>query len=58
MVEFGIWHIVHSLDSYMPIEVLDSHVLSLKFATASYLGLPLYSAKNLWIYLHFFVAAS
>jgi hypothetical protein len=58
MVEFGIWHIVHSLHSYMPIELLDSHVLSLKFSTASYLGLPLYSAKNLWISLHFFVAAS
>jgi hypothetical protein len=28
MVEFGIWHIVHSLDSYMPIELLDSHSLS------------------------------
>jgi len=33
-------------------------VLSLKFATASFLGLPLYSAHILWISLHFFVAAS
>jgi uncharacterized metal-binding protein len=30
MLEFGIWQVVHSLDSYMPIlnELLGSHVLS------------------------------
>jgi hypothetical protein len=33
-------------------------VLSLKFATASFLGLPSYSAQILFISLHFFVAAS
>ena len=33
-------------------------VLNLKFVTASFLGLPLYSAQILWISLHFFVVAS
>ena len=32
-------------------------VLSVKFATASFLGLPLYSPHILWISLHFFIAA-
>ena len=63
MVEFGLRHIVHSLDSYIPIFLKRSSrqscpVLSLKFATASFLGVPLYSAQILWISLHFFVAAS
>jgi len=49
MVEFGIWQIVHSLDSYVPIflkrAVRQSYpVWSLKFDTASFLGLPLYFA--------------
>jgi len=62
-VECGIWQTVHSLDSYMPIFLkrTASHscpVLSLKFATASFLGLPLYSAQILKISLHSFVAAS
>ena len=63
MVEFGIWHIVHSLGSYMPLFLKwagrqSCPVLSLKFATASFIGLPLCSSQFLWISLHFFVAAS
>jgi len=62
MLEFGIWQIVHSLDSYMPIFLTRAArqscpFLSLKFATTSFLGLSLYSAQILWISLHFFVAA-
>ena len=62
MVEFGVWHIVHSLDSYMPVFLMcaarqSCPVLSLKFATTCSV-LPLYSAQFLWISLHFFVAAS
>jgi hypothetical protein len=49
MVEFGIWHIVHSLDSYMPFFLKwaarrSCHVLSLKFATASFLGLGVWGS--------------
>jgi hypothetical protein len=63
MVEFGIWQIGHSLDSYVPIFLKwavrqSCPVWSLKFDTASFLGLPLYSANILWIPLQFFVAAS
>jgi len=33
-------------------------VVCLKFATASFLGLPLYSAHILWISVHYFVVTS
>jgi hypothetical protein len=51
VMEFGIWHIVHSLDSHMPVFLKwaarqSCPILSLKFATTSFLGLPLYSAQN------------
>ena len=63
VVESGIWQTVNSLDSYMPVFLKwaarqSCPVLSLKFATASFLGLPLYSAQILKISLYFFVAAS
>jgi hypothetical protein len=53
MLEFGIWQIVHSLDSYMPIFLKRAAkqsrpVLSLHFAPAPFLGLPsnVYRLKN------------
>jgi hypothetical protein len=57
------WQIVHSLDSWMPIFLKwaarqPCSVLSLKFATTSFLGLPLYSAHIWWISLHFLVVES
>ena len=63
LVHGGIWHIMYSLDSCMPIFLKwaarqSCPVLSLKFTAASFLGLPLYSAQILWISLHFFVVAS
>jgi len=62
MLQFGIWHIVPSLGSYMPVFLKQAArqscpVLSLKFVTASFLGLSLYSAQISWISLRFFVAA-
>ena len=63
MAEFDTWHIVHSLDSCMHIFLMQAArqlypVLSLKFATTSFLGLPLCAAQILWLSVHFFVAAS
>ena len=53
MLEFSIWQIVQSLDSYTPIFLKwtakqSSPVLSLKFATASFQGVPsnVYRLKN------------
>ena len=56
---FLMWDLI----SYMPILLKwatrqSCPVLSLKFTTTSFLGLPLYSAQILWIFLHYFVAAS
>jgi hypothetical protein len=58
VVELGICHIVHSLDSYMPIFLKRAArqscpVLSIKFATASFQGLPVYSVQILWVSLPF-----
>ena len=63
IMEFGIWHILRSLDSYMPIFLIlaarqSCPILSLKFVTVSFLHFPLYSAQILWISLRFIVVAS
>jgi len=51
VVEFGIRQIVHSLDLYMPIFLKRASrqscpALSLKFTTASFLGLYLYTPSG------------